>query len=64
MNRRPIVRIVKKGDVMEERVNTTQPLRILIIEDSEDDTLLVGGSIGAWTEGGLSIGNGLRRNRL
>jgi diguanylate cyclase (GGDEF)-like protein/PAS domain S-box-containing protein len=26
---------------MEERINTTQPLHILIIEDSEDDTLLV-----------------------
>lgn len=41
MNLRPIVRIVKKGDVMLKRINTKQPLRTLIVEDSEDDTLLL-----------------------
>lgn len=41
MNRRPIVRILKKGDVMPKRIKTTQPLRTLIVEDSEDDTLLL-----------------------
>jgi len=41
MNRRLVVRIAQKGDVMDERVNIKQPLRILVIEDSEDDTLLL-----------------------
>jgi len=41
MSRRLVVRTVKKGDVMLKRTNETQPLRVLIVEDSEDDTLLV-----------------------
>jgi diguanylate cyclase (GGDEF)-like protein/PAS domain S-box-containing protein len=53
MNRRPIVRIVKKGDVMLKRINTTQPLRTLIVEDSEDDTLLLVDQLEI--EGGRSV---------
>jgi diguanylate cyclase (GGDEF)-like protein/PAS domain S-box-containing protein len=41
MSRRLVVRIAQKGDVMDEPINIKQPLRILIVEDSEDDTLLL-----------------------
>lgn len=53
MSRRPTDRIVEKGDVMLKRVDTTQPLRILIVEDSEDDTLLLVDQLEI--EGGRSV---------
>lgn len=53
MNRRPIVRIVKKGDVMQKPINKIQPLRTLIVEDSEDDTLLLADQLE--TDGGRPV---------
>ncbi|TAK63028.1 MAG: EAL domain-containing protein [Methylobacter sp.] len=45
--------MVEKGDVMLKRINTTQPLRTLIVEDSEDDTLLLVDQLEM--EGGRSV---------
>jgi diguanylate cyclase (GGDEF)-like protein/PAS domain S-box-containing protein len=54
MSRHPTDLMLEKGnDVMLKRVDTTQPLRTLIVEDSEDDTLLLVDQLEI--EGGRSV---------